>query len=81
MVLFTSKQHGMALWDRIIAPVSSSRHMAKRRHDGQAKVFTGQEAVSLILDLNIVKKTKVAPLLPSLKHSSTAFTSAVERVV
>ena len=54
--LITSNQHGMALWDRITAQVSSSPRVAKQRCDGQAKVFTGQEAVMLILDLNIPKR-------------------------
>ena len=54
--LFTGNQDGMALWDRITARVSSSRRVPKRRCVGQAKVFTGQEAVRLILDLNIPKR-------------------------
>ena len=54
--LFTSNQHGMAFRDRITAQVSSSRRVAKRRRDGQAKLFTGQEAARLILDVMIPKR-------------------------
>ena len=56
MDLFTSNQRAMALWDRITARISSSRRVAKRCRDGQAKVFTGQEVVRLVLDFNIQKK-------------------------
>ena len=42
----------------------------------QGNVFSGQEAVRLILDLNIPKRR-----WRSLNHSATAFTSAVQHVV
>ena len=62
--LFTRNQHGRALWDRINTRVSSSRRVAKRCREGRAKVFSGQEAVRLILDLNIPKRRYHAIRIP-----------------